>query len=65
TLQEVFGTGTAATISPVGKLYYRDQEMIINNNQIGPIARKMYDTLTGIQHGLIKDTRNWIVHIDV
>ncbi len=65
TLQEVFGTGTAATISPVGKLYYKDKEMIINNNQIGPIAQKMYDTLTGLQHGLIKDTHNWIIHIDI
>ena len=65
TLQEVFGTGTAATISPVGKLYYRDKELIINNNQIGPIAQKMYDTLTGLQHGIIKDTYNWIIHIDV
>jgi len=64
-LQEVFGTGTAATISPVGKLYYRDKELIINNNQIGPIAQKMYDTLTGLQHGIIKDTYNWIIHIDV
>lgn len=65
TLQEIFGTGTAATISPVGKLYYKDREMIINNNQIGPIAQKMYDTLTGLQHGIIKDTHNWIIHIDV
>ncbi|MCX7880672.1 MAG: branched-chain amino acid aminotransferase [Ignavibacteria bacterium] len=65
TLQEVFGTGTAATISPVGKLYYKDKEMIINNNQIGPIAQKMYDTLTGIQHGEIEDKYNWIVHIEI
>ena len=65
TLQEVFGTGTATTISPVGKLYYHDKELIINNNQIGPIAQKMYDTLTGLQHGIIKDTYNWIIHIDV
>ncbi len=65
TLQEVFGTGTAATISPVGKLYYKDKEMIINNNQIGIIAQKMYDTLTCLQHGIIKDTLNWIVHIDI
>jgi len=65
TLQEVFGTGTATTISPVGKLYYHDKELIINNNQIGPIAQKMYDTLTGLQHGIIKDTYNWIIYIDV
>ncbi len=63
-LQEVFGTGTAATISPVGKLYYKDKEMIINNNQIGPIAQKMYDTLTEIQYGKIMDTHKWNVHVD-
>ncbi len=65
TLQEVFGTGTAATISPVGVLYYHGKEMIINNNQIGPVAQKMYDTLTDIQYGKIKDIYNWIVHIDI
>lgn len=64
-LQEVFGTGTAATISPVGTLYYKDKEMVINNNQIGPIAKKMYDILTGLQHGKTKDTHRWLVHIDV
>ncbi|MFN3781778.1 MAG: branched chain amino acid aminotransferase, partial [Candidatus Kapaibacteriota bacterium] len=63
--QEVFGTGTAATISPVGVLYYHGTEMIINNNQIGPVAQKMYDILTAIQYGKIKDVYNWIVHIDV
>lgn len=65
TLQEVFGTGTAATISPVGVLYYHGKEMVINNNQIGPVAQKMYDTLTAIQYGKIKDTYNWIIHIDI
>lgn len=64
-LQEIFGTGTAATISPVGILNYRGKEMVINNNKIGPIAQKMYDELTNIQYGLTKNTRGWIVHIDV
>ncbi len=64
-LQEVFGTGTAATISPVGKLYYKDKEYVVNNNEIGPIARKMYDTLSGIQYGRIEDSHNWNVHVDV
>lgn len=64
-LQEVFGTGTAATISPVGILNYKDKQLIINNNQIGPIAQKMYDTLTDLQYGRVKDTHGWILHIDV
>ena len=65
TLSEVFGTGTAATISPVGNLTYKGESITINNNEIGPIAQKLYDTITGIQHGEINDIHNWIHHIDV
>jgi len=64
-LQEVFGTGTAAVISPVGLLKYGDKIMTINNNEIGPIAQKFYDTITGIQYGEIEDKYGWIYHIDV
>ena len=64
-LQEVFGTGTAAVISPVGFLKYGDKEMTINNNQIGPVAQKFYETITGIQYGEIEDKYGWILHIDV
>lgn len=60
TLTEMFGTGTAAVISPVGELTYKDKTMIIGNNQIGNITRKLYDTLTGIQLGEIEDKFNWI-----
>lgn len=64
-LQEVFGTGTAATVSPVGILSYKDETIEINNGKIGPIAQKLYDTITGIQHGDIEDTNNWNIHLDV
>ena len=63
-LQEVFGTGTAAVISPVGILKYKDKEITINDNEIGPIAQKLYDTITGIQYGDIEDKYGWNVHID-
>lgn len=65
TLQEVFGTGTAAVISPVGVLAYNGNTIEINNNQIGPIAQKFYDTITGIQYGELEDKHSWNVHIDL
>jgi len=58
-LNEAFGTGTAAVISPIGVLNNSGDVIEINNGKIGPIAQKLYDTLTGIQYGRIADTRNW------
>jgi len=63
-LEEAFGTGTAAVISPVGRLDRPNQEMVINQGEIGSVAKKLYDTLTGIQSGRLPDTRGWIVAID-
>ena len=63
-LTEVFGTGTAAVISPVGHLKWGDKVMLINNNKIGPVSQMIYDTLTGIQWGKIPDEFGWIVPID-
>ena len=63
-LDEVFGTGTAAVISPVGHLKWGDKVMTINNNEIGPISQMLYDTMTGIQWGKIEDTFGWTVKID-
>ena len=60
-LEECFGTGTAAVISPVGKLRYKDDVMTINNNEIGPLSQKLYDTITGLQWGKIEDTYGFIV----
>ena len=59
-LSEVFGTGTAAVISPVGHLKWNDKAMTINNNEIGPISQMLYDTMTGIQWGKIEDTFGWV-----
>lgn len=59
-LKEAWGTGTAAVISPIGQLKYEDFVMDINDNQIGPLSQRLYDTLTGIQWGKIEDTFGWI-----
>ncbi|NOR60576.1 MAG: branched-chain amino acid aminotransferase, partial [Methanosarcinales archaeon] len=62
-LQEVFGTGTAAVISPVDEIQYRDTNISINHGQIGPIARRLFDEISGIQYGEISDTHGWIYNI--
>lgn len=62
-LEEVFGTGTAAVISPVGKLKWGDKVMDINNNQIGEISQKLYDTMTGIQYGKVEDKFGWVKEV--
>ena len=62
-MKECFGTGTAAVISPVGELIYKDIRHTINNNKIGIISQTLYDTLTRIQYGTIKDTKGWTVEV--
>ncbi len=62
-LQEVFGTGTAAVISPVDEIQYRETNISINHGQIGPIARRLFDEITGIHYGEIPDTHGWIYNI--
>ncbi len=62
-LQEIFGTGTAAVISPVGHLKWNDKIMEINNNEIGTVSQMLYDTITGIQWGKIEDEFGWIVEL--
>ncbi len=62
-LEEAWGTGTAAVVSPMGLLNYKDVDHIVNNNEIGPLTQRLYDELTGIQWGVIPDTRGWIVKV--
>lgn len=60
TLEEVFGSGTAAVISPVGELAWKEQKITIANNQTGPLAQKLFDHVTGLQYGTIADHKGWI-----
>jgi branched-chain amino acid aminotransferase len=64
TLEEAFGTGTAAVISPIGELCWDDKKIQISDNKIGDLSQKLYDTLTGIQYGEIDDPFGWRVTID-
>lgn len=64
TLEECFGTGTAAIISPVGELRWGDKVMRINNNEIGEMTQRIFDTITNIQTGKQKDEMGWVVTID-
>ncbi|MBP3414036.1 MAG: branched-chain amino acid aminotransferase [Clostridia bacterium] len=61
--KEMFGSGTAAVISPVGELKYEDLVMTINNGEIGEISQKLYDNLTGIQWGRLPDEFGWTVEV--
>lgn len=60
TLEEAFGTGTAAVISPIGELIVGDEHIILNGGKIGATAQKLYDNITGIQNGLIEDKFGWV-----
>jgi branched-chain amino acid aminotransferase len=62
-LQEIFGTGTAAVISPVGVLHYKNRDYVIAHNQVGPVAKRFYDTITDLQYGRRKDEMGWVVPI--
>ncbi len=62
-LKEVFGTGTAAVISPVGELNYDGKIITINNGEIGPFSHKLYDSITAIQSGKAEDVLNWTVRV--
>ncbi len=59
-LQEMFGTGTAAVISPVGSIHYQDKDSIINNGEVGELSQKLFDEITGTQYGTQADVNNWI-----
>ena len=62
-LKEVFGTGTAAVISPVGELGHHDQKMVIGDGQTGPLAHRLYDELTAMQYGQKPDRFGWLTRM--
>ena len=58
-LEEAMCVGTAAVICPIGELTYQGKEYVINDFKTGPLAQKLYDTLTGIQWGKVPDPHGW------
>mgnify|MGYP004612322801 FL=1 len=58
-LEEAWGCGTAAVVSPIGELCYKDVKYTINGGKIGEVTQHLYDTLTGIQWGRLPDTKGW------
>lgn len=63
TLEEAWGCGTAAVVSPIGQLYYDGKTYTINNNEIGDVTHALYEKLTGIQWGKIEDPYGWTMEI--
>ncbi|WP_186577328.1 branched-chain amino acid aminotransferase [Aquibacillus kalidii] len=63
-VEEAFGAGTAAVISPIGELAWQGNTLVINNHKTGQIAKKLYDTLTGIQYGIEEDLFNWTLEVN-
>ena len=64
-MEECFGTGTAAVVSPVGELRFENEKMPISNNHIGELTQRIYDTITGIQLGRIEGPEGWVHEIKV
>ena len=62
-LEEAWGSGTAAVVSPIGEMGWQDEHVIINNGQIGPLTQRLYDTLTGIQWGNLEDPFGWTMRV--
>lgn len=63
-LMEVFGTGTAAVVSPVGELHWQGERWTIGDGTTGELSSKLYDALTGIQTGRWPDSFNWMYELD-
>lgn len=59
-VKEAFGSGTAAVITPVGALCYKEECLTIGTGGVGTLTQKLYDTLTGIQYGKIEDRFGWL-----
>jgi branched-chain amino acid aminotransferase len=63
TLKEVFASGTAAIVSPVGQMFYRGKDHLINGGKIGALTEKLYNELLGLQYGAQDDPFGWRVRI--
>ena len=60
-MTEAFASGTACVIAPMGLLNYKGEDYPINGEQVGPVSKKLYDTLYGMQTGVVPDDMGWVV----
>ncbi len=63
-LEEAWGCGTAAVVSPIGELCYKGVKYTVNNGEIGKTTQYLYDTLTGIQWGKLEDSFGWTAIVE-
>ncbi len=64
-LEEAWGTGTAAVVSPIGHLYYEGKDYVVSGNKIGKLTQELYDELTGIQWGRLPDRHGWCYKVKI
>ncbi len=62
-ITEVFACGTAAVITPVGRVKGENEDYTINNGETGEVTQALRDTLTGIQRGTFADTHGWMTEL--
>lgn len=60
-LEEVFGTVTAAVISPIGELSWKDEVFYMNTGETGKLSKNLYDALTDIQKGAVENQFGWVL----
>ncbi|MBN1626878.1 MAG: branched-chain amino acid aminotransferase [Deltaproteobacteria bacterium] len=63
-LKEAFGTGTAAVISPVGQITFKNEDHIVAGGKMGEVSQRLYNELIGIQYGIKEDPYGWRVKIN-
>lgn len=64
-LQEIFASGTAAVISPIGWLNYKGEDIQVADAKVGPVAQKLYDNLYGMQTGAVEDYMGWVYPLGI
>ena len=62
-MNEAFGSGTAAVISPVGVIGYRGKDMVVGGGRMGEITAFLYDKITGIQQEKYPDEFGWVEEV--
>lgn len=62
-LEECFGSGTAAVISPIGRLSWQGRQILINDGQTGLLTRKLFDHIMAVQYGMEMDSSEWLAEV--